>query len=35
VELSFCIGHEWARDCAYVFWDEDRVQKIGGFAEEV
>lgn len=28
---SFLLNDDWLRDCAYVFWDSDRVQKMGMF----
>ncbi len=31
---AFFPPDEWLRDCAYVFWDSDRVQKMGGFGNK-
>jgi hypothetical protein len=32
---SFLLSDDWLRDCAYVFWDRDRVQKMGRFRKRV
>ena len=34
----FLLGDDWFRDCAYVFWDSDRAQRMGArvyFSKEV
>jgi hypothetical protein len=34
VAESFWLSNDWLRKCAYVLWDSDRVQKMGGFRKE-
>ncbi|GAB1311794.1 hypothetical protein MFIFM68171_02004 [Madurella fahalii] len=35
VAESFLLSADWLRDCAYVFWDSDRVQKMGRLGKRV